>query len=277
MPKTLYISDLDGTLLTPQITLSEATKTALRELTAQGLWFGVATARTWEVCRHILREVLPLPAPLVLLNGALVYDSQAGRYLKAALLPPEDVAALLRLVKAQGQTGFLYSFQQEHIIPYHEPITRPTLAAFKQARLDRYLRFVETDDLCAQATKENILYFTTQDTRERLLPLYEAVRAVPTLDCAMYADDYIPGNWYLECFSCQASKGNAVRYLRKTLAPREIVAFGDNLNDLSLFAACDKGYATANAREELKAAAAGIVGANTEDGVARFLRDHWKP
>jgi Cof subfamily protein (haloacid dehalogenase superfamily) len=269
--KTIYISDLDGTLLTPDATLSAYTVQTLRDRISRGLCFTVATARTWEGASHILQEILPLPAPLVLLNGALVFDSLAGRYVHTAVIAPDDVEWLLRRAQAHGQTGFLYSLGNNGIVPYHEPIVRPVYALFQRERQARY-GFVETNDLSAHAA-ENIVYYTIQDERERLVSLHRDIQAMPTLDCTMYMDTYHQDNWFLECFSCRASKKNAVVWLRRRLACEYAVGFGDNLNDLSLFEACNEGYAVANACAQLKAKATGIIAANTEDGVARFLAD----
>jgi hydroxymethylpyrimidine pyrophosphatase-like HAD family hydrolase len=51
----------------------------------------------------------------------------------------------------------------------------------------------------------------------------------------------------------------------------KVVGFGDNLNDIPLFRACEESYAMSNAVEELKEIATGIIASNNEDGVARFI------
>jgi hydroxymethylpyrimidine pyrophosphatase-like HAD family hydrolase len=87
----------------------------------------------------------------------------------------------------------------------------------------------------------------------------------------MYKDIYSDDLWYLEVFGETASKYNAVQYLRKQNGFDKVVGFGDNLNDLPLFAACDKCYAVANAKPDVKAKATAVIGSNDEDGVARWL------
>jgi len=272
---TLYISDLDGTLLDSRAALSEYTIEALNRMKRSGMRFTpvkftIATARTWQSAGRILADILPLPAPAVLLNGALVYDTRAHVFVRKEVMPEEVVLELLRRVKAHGQTGFLYSIREGFIRPYHEDIShRPALQSFMATRT-RYYDFTRTSNL-ALHTAEDIVYFTMQDTYEALAPVNEAVQALPGLACVLYPDSYTSGVWYLECFSRFASKYNAVMFLREQYGYDRVVGFGDNLNDLSLFAACDEAYAVANAREELKAAATGIIGTNVDDGVARFL------
>jgi len=284
--KTLYISDLDSTLLDPRARLSAFAVQALNRMLRGGLQFSpveftpvnltpvsftVATARTWESVHVVLADILPLPVPVVLMNGALVYDTRADAFVRQAMMPEHAVRELLRRVRAYGQTGFLYSLQEGRICPYHEPLERPILREFHGTRVKYYgKRFVQTNDLALHAG-EPIVYFTTQDSYETLEPLYRALRGMDEIDCTLYTDSYMPGNWFLECFSRAASKYNAVQFLRERYGYDKVVGFGDNLNDLPLFAACDESYAVANALEEVKAAATGVIGSNVDNGVVNFL------
>ena len=275
MGKTLYISDLDGTLLQNDATMSGYTAQALQAFIERGGLFSVATARTWEsmLHNHFLDPVLPLPVPLVLMNGAMIYDSQNQRFVKKNIIAPDTVRAMIACAKAHGQEGLLYSIKEGYTQVYHEEITRPFIGRFYEMRRQFYgKRMVYTSDLAAHAAEE-IIYCTMADSHENLAPLHEALQQLPGLNCTFYPDSYVKGAWLLECFSCFASKFNAVQYLRERYGFDKIIGFGDNLNDIPLFEACDEAYAVANAREELKAAATGVIGANTEDGVAKFLEE----
>ena len=75
----------------------------------------------------------------------------------------------------------------------------------------------------------------------------------------------------MELFSDKASKRSAINYLREAYGFDRIVGFGDNLNDLPMFAACDVKIAVENAKPEVKAAANFMCGANATDGVAKWL------
>jgi len=271
---TLYISDLDGTLLSPQAALSAFATENLLRLMRNGLRFTIATARTWESSRVILRDILPLPVPVVLQNGALIYDTQTQRYVKKEIIPESRVLALLRVVKAHNQAGFLYSIKGDRISPFHEDLSgRPILREFRESRVRIYgKRFTQAPDLSAHAG-EDIVYFTIQGTYDGLAPLRDAVEALPGIACVLYPDSYLAGYWFFECFSASATKYNAARFLREAYHFDKIIGFGDNLNDLPLFRACGESYAVSNAREELKAAATGVIGSNTEDGVVQFMLD----
>jgi len=274
MLNTLYISDMDGTLLNPKAALSGFAVDHLLRLLRGGLQFTVATARTWESSRLILKDILPLPVPVILQNGALVYDTQTNRYVRKEIIPAQCVLALLHAVKSHGQAGFLYSIREDRIRPYHEDLAgRPILQEFRDVRMLYYgKRFTQVPDLAAHAG-EDIIYLTIQGAHGDLDPLRVCVEALPGVACVLYPDSYLPGNWYFEAFSATATKYNAARWLRERCGYDKLVGFGDNLNDIPLFRACDEAWAVANAREELKAMATGMIGPNTQDGVVRFLME----
>jgi len=92
---SLYLSDLDGTLLRNDATLSAFSEAALREMLAAGLLFTVASARSVISMQGILRG-LPLRLPVIEFNGAFLSDLATGRHETVNALSPsiaEDVYA----------------------------------------------------------------------------------------------------------------------------------------------------------------------------------------
>ena len=269
MSKTLYISDLDGTLLNKDAELSAYTKTALNRMIAGGLRFSAATARTLASAGKILDGVR-WEIPLVLMNGVLVYDMERKRYLKIHTLPPETVAAVIETLKAFGVTGFMYELKDGALTTYYESLEQKPLRDFVDERVARYYKTF-SQAAFSSVSPEPIIYFTLLDGHDRIKPVHDALAALPGTNLTMYKDIYSPDLWYLEMFSAKASKQSGVDFLRETYGFERVVGFGDNLNDLPMFAACDTKIAVANAAPQVKAAADFICGANDEDGVVRWL------
>ena len=117
----------------------------------------------------------------------------------------------------------------------------------------------------------DIFYFTCIDEREKLLPFYEKYRE--QYHCVFQVDLYTREQW-LEIMPKAASKASAALWLKSSLGCGRLVVFGDGENDVDLFEAADEAYAVANAADVLKAVATGVIGANDEDGVARWLDAH---
>ena len=106
MSSALYISDLDGTLLRPDGTLSLSSRDELNRLIADGLHFTVATARSVASIRHLLAG-LDLRLPVVNLNGALLSDVSSGRHQSVQTIAPEIAAVVYEQIRATGQYPFI--------------------------------------------------------------------------------------------------------------------------------------------------------------------------
>lgn len=270
MNKTLYISDLDGTLLNRNAELSAYTETALNTMIANGLDFSVATARTLASSGKILAG-LTLRTPIILMNGVLIYDIVKKEYIKINKLPTETVTAVIQALRAFEITGFMYELDNGNLMTYYESLAQKPLRDFVEERKAKYYKTFRQVGSFSDIPRDNIIYFTLLDTHERLKPVHDALASQTGLTQTLYKDIYSPDLWYLEIFSAEASKRNAVAYLREAYGYTRIVGFGDNLNDLPMFEACDVRVAVENAKPEVKAAADHICGMNDEDGVAKWL------
>ena len=97
--KTLYISDLDGTLLRSDASLSAYTYRTLNALTDKGVLFTYATARSLRTARAVT-EGLTTPIPLILNNGTFVLDTATGKHLLSASLPDNGESSIRLLHEA---------------------------------------------------------------------------------------------------------------------------------------------------------------------------------
>ena len=268
----LYISDLDGTLLNSDASVSEFTKQKLNELIANGLNFTVATARSIATVKHIFDGV-NLHLPIILMNGVLIYDFKSGSFIRKCVIPAPIVATILSVLKNENKTALMYKIIDGQQRTYFEASRNEHLAAFIKERQTRYQKpfwEVSFDDIALDDT----IYFALLDTRENILPIYEALKNTPELRVEMYPDIYSDTLWYLEIFSVEASKKTSSLYLQKLLEAREMIGFGDNLNDLPLFEACDFCCAVGNARDEVKVVADIVIDTNNNDGVVRWLDEY---
>ena len=270
---TLYISDLDGTLLNERAELSTFTRATLTSLIGEGLSFTIATARTCATAGKIL-DGIALPLPAIMMNGVLLYDIASQKHIKVLTIGSDVMPKITAILKEHGATGFLYELYDNRLVTYYEDISRKPLRDFHDRRVQIYNKAFEHVSSFADIPPENIAYITLLDYHKNLLPVYNALAQLPGISAVLYRDIYSKDMWFLEIYSGKASKKNAALFLKDTFKAERIVGFGDNLNDLPLFEAGDEGYAVENACDELKAVATGIISANTEDGVARWLEEN---
>ena len=119
----------------------------------------------------------------------------------------------------------------------------------------------------------NIFYITCIDEPEKLMPLYYKYK--DKYHCVYQTDIYTNEQW-LEIMPLEASKSNAIRQLQCMLDCEKLIVFGDGKNDIDMFQMADERYAVANAHDDLKEYATEIILSNDEDGVARWLEEHYK-
>ncbi len=270
--KTLYISDLDGTLLHPNVELSRKTIDILNECIRQGMLFSVATARSIASVKPILKEV-NVTVPVILMNGVCIYDLTKNEYIKVETLPKTSITKLMEVIREHSLKGFAYTIKNGVMNTYYEDLCTPALKNFYQERVDLYQkRFTQIDDF-NDLSEEPLVYFSLLDHYDKLEHIYNKIKAISDLNCVFYKDNYSPDQWYLETYHKTASKFHGVQFLRSYLKLEHIVCFGDNHNDLPLFEASDQRIAVGNAVPDLKAKADQIIGCNYEDGVALWLKN----
>ena len=273
--KTLYISDLDGTLLHPNVELSDTSISIINELIKKGMLFSVATARSIASVKPILEKV-SISVPIILMNGVCIYDLHKNDYVKVEAFSRESIDLLMEVIRNNKLKGFAYTINKGVMSTYYEDLSTKALQDFYQERVDRYQKkFIQVDNFTS-LSKEPLIYFSLLDQKEHLEPIYHIIEAIPDLNCVFYKDNYSPDLWYLETYSNTASKYHAVQFLRSYLNLDKIVCFGDNRNDLPLFEASDHKIAVGNAVVELRSKADLIIGNNYEDGVATWLNQNVK-
>lgn len=268
--KTLYISDLDGTLLQPDARLSEETIKDLNSFIDSGMDFSIATARTIASVAHIMKEV-HLNLPIVLMNGVCLYDIKAKKYIKVATISDSSKKYLQQKLDEYQLHGFYYTVEDDVVKTYYEQLFSPSMKYFYEVRRNRYQKNFEKIINFAFLEEKPLIYVCLLNTYESLCSLYEDILKYSALNCAFYKDNYTD-EWYLEIFDSNASKYHTVNFLRKYCGYEKIVCFGDNKNDIPLFEASDEKYAVGNAVTELKELADEVIGENTANGVTNFLK-----
>jgi len=270
----LFVSDLDGTLLGEGAVFPCGLDLVNRinGLVGDGVKLTYATARTIQSVKDILRGIT-FPAPVALMNGVVIRDMNRGEYLNAEYLGEAAVLSLLAEMKARGLSPFVYALHDGVLSTSYAGVLNPFMKEFRDRRIEKYNKpFREVDKIeDAVSGDRSVIYVVMMDTYERLLEIYRLIEQNPLLACAFYKDSYAPGVYYLEIFSKKASKGAAIRHLKAMTGAEQVVVFGDNTNDLPMFAESDFSCATGNASDEVKAAADLVIGSAEEGGVIDFL------
>ena len=267
--KTLYISDLDGTLLAPGACLTPKTVDILGRLIDAGGLFTAATARILIGLNLLDLSGVKWNVPFVLGNGSMLYDMSRRKVVETRALSPDTIRRVLDICAGYGKTPLLYLVHADEVMGVSTGVTSEGERAFMDKRNARFPGCIRI--LPAYEPETGGFYFSMQDTREKMEALAAALRDVPGIQTVVYRDVYMENNWFMEIFHAGAGKDAAMRSLRERLGATRVVAFGDNLNDLPMLKAADVACVVANGLPEAKAQADEVIGGNDEDGVAMAI------
>ena len=266
--KTLYVSDLDKTLMRSDKTLSPWTVGTLNRLIREGTLFTYATARSIQSAREITGG-LEMVLPAVIRNGTTLADNTTGKLLWKAVFTEEEIDILMTRLPELGLCGFVSTY-------FGDNMMKLCLEGEHSSGMRTYIEEHRDDPrMAAVATLREMFtgnpgYVTLVDARENLEAAYARMKEYPGWECVFQQDAYSPDYW-LEICPDNSTKAKALLRLKEIIGADRLVVFGDSVNDLPMFAAADEAYAVSNAIDEVKAAATGIIGSNDEDSVARFI------
>lgn len=254
----LVVTDMDGTLLRNDKTISERTRAAILQFEAAGGRFTIASGRGVAATAKYVEE-LRLNTPLLLLNGCLLYDPVTGQDLVCHQIEAPALAAVWPILEAN----------RLHIVvhgPRRGIIRAWTPEIAEHAQLDG-ITFDVVPDLGPHNAGTVVKVLTIGEPAD--LDRAEAAILAAGLPVRTVRSFAI----YLEVLPPEGGKGSALTELLAHLQmPKErALAVGDWLNDLDLLAAAGTGVAMENAHPGLKEAADRLTASNEDDGVAQVL------
>jgi Cof subfamily protein (haloacid dehalogenase superfamily) len=257
----LLAIDLDGTLLTPapEKQITPRTQHVLCQIAEMGITIVIATGQTAAVLRHVC-AALPLNGPQIIENGAVIVDFGSGNILHEQLLPQAYILPTLEILKDFGFYRAYHTHKTVYVddgAPRAKSWYRPPVPPA-----------VLVDDVAHMYPKPCIKVVGVGEEgtlREKRRILEE-----------MFAGKlYVTQSSFdlIEFLHPNVSKGHALQTIAADLhiAPEEVVAIGDNHNDLGMMRFAGLGVAMGNAHDEVKAEADYVTLSNAEEGVADLI------
>ena len=269
----LIVFDLDGTLLNKESRISTFTADTLRMLAERGIAYTVATGRTHHGARQAL-EGHRFELPQAYKNGVMIWHPERQGFSSGAMLTEEELQNVVTACADNELTPFLFTLNEDgsHAV-YHPPLkTDVERRLVHNLGIDEQLALHPLDELPADA---EITHVNAVGDGHAISRVVLSVRNESHL--VAYSGVAMEGKqWrWLDVHHSDASKGAAILTLKALAGLERVICFGDNDNDLSMFATADESYAPANATGHVKSVATEVIGDHDEDGVARFLRDRF--
>lgn len=255
----MIATDLDGTLLAGKSNLPEENIKALKRAMDAGVHVVLSSGRIVEAMTG-LAEKVGVNAPMIVYNGAMVYDMESDEILYGKTIPCATAAAVLREIEKMGMhvqacpgRGYFYpednrwtDYYRDKVGPKGEAVHMP---------VSRWLKDDVYKLLCL-SENENLFAIIRE-----LAPKFPNVSFIKSAD------------WHLEVVAKGVDKSDGLKFLGEKLGimPEEIMAFGDEHNDLGMLDYAGVGYLMENAPAEIPRANYKVAPKNTDCGVARIV------
>lgn len=260
----LVATDLDDTLLRDDWTLSERVIQAICKAREQGVHVTFATGRMPASARPYA-EQLGIDVPIITYNGAMIQEALSGEVLYRKVIPVETAREVVSWLLNQDVHLHVYRKDQvfvQKMNDWSKGYARATRVPVEETDLIELLK-QEEDGI------EKIILFGenkeleawSERIHERFTGKVHITRSKPH---------------FLELIHPEVNKGVALTALAKRLGinQAEVMAIGDNLNDIEMIRCAGLGVAIGNARKEVKEAADVVTTSNLEDGVAQAIEKY---
>lgn len=276
MAQTLYITDLDGTLLDPSARVTETSRRLLNEAIKTGAMFTVATARTPATVDVLMRDI-DMRLPGIVVTGAAMWNFKTCKFSNTHYLSPGNVDILNDIFNSSDVVPFVYTLDSDNDNLMHVYYSRANAegpdAGFIAARKELSLKRFHLGERLPDSRRADVILFFGSGRSAEIRRIASGISVLTDCSISCYDDIYNPGTALIEVFAPGVSKGAAMDILRQQTGADRVVVFGDNLNDLGMFDHADVSVAVGNALPEVRAAADLVIDANTDDAVARFILD----
>jgi hypothetical protein len=262
----LIACDIDGTLISSDFKISEYTQGMIRTAMDKDVKFILATGRIFGSARIYARQ-LGLSTPIITCNGGVIKDLKTGERLYSKPIDKELCKDIFRILDEGHRYFHFYgenNFYTEKLIFDSQRISQWNMSLPHADRIPIF----EVDDPYSIPDKDPIykILFHATDPAERQFyqELFETMPGVS-----------LSSSWKNNFELCgdNVNKGTAVAGYAQSLGitAEEVIAFGDNDNDIEMISYAGLGVAVANATKKLLALADYVTTSNDQDGVGRAI------
>lgn len=264
----LIAADLDGTLLDANRGVSEETKRVITQVTAMGITVVLATGRTYAGVRGIY-DVLGLNSPVITNNGGLIYDPVKETVLGGNPLPGVILRNLLEWLDQRGLYNQFYTLDTiytRHLGFLSQEWAKKNASLPERQRI--HIQLLGDGPLPEALEREPFYKLLVMDKDpEVIAEVRRYIDTIPELETTISIENG------LDILCAGISKGYGLSRLAELLGilPEEIMAFGDQENDIEMLQYAGIGVAMENAPDHVKIHADRIAPLHHEDGLAQFL------
>lgn len=233
---TLFVSGLDGTLLSQKEMLNAFSKVELNRMLDDGMKFTISTMRTPAAILEPMKDIR-LSIPVIAMNGAVLYDTRTHGYIKVYVISKETSQKLVRRIKEEGLNFYSNVIIDDMLVIYYEETKdKVNQELVKKLRTSPFRNYV----LRPLPEDENVVYFMLLDLTDRIEVFYEKLKQegyADILRIITYPSTDYPGYSYIKIYNKNATKENMIKYLKEQTGLSDVVTFGSIPSQYDVFVA----------------------------------------
>jgi 5-amino-6-(5-phospho-D-ribitylamino)uracil phosphatase len=271
----LLAVDIDGTLLDGRGRLPDAHRDALLEAVAQGIDVALVTGRSFHFARPIA-DLLPIPLTLVVNNGAVVKRKSGETEIRHLLSREAAQTVLAETRHLEDSVAVVFDRPDERQIVFERmDWSHPN----RRGYYEKNKAFIsQTAALASEVLVDDPIQVMFNGSVAPMRTLAQALRSLPVADrISVAVTEYEQRDFSLvDVNAAGCSKGTTLARwaLARGLTRDEVMAVGDNLNDLEMLDFAGIAVVMGNATDVLKSRGYHLTGSNDEDGLAAAIRRH---
>ncbi len=265
-PIRLLAIDIDGTLLNPQRQVTPRTQAAIKTAQQQGIIVTLATARRYINTAPIAAQ-LGIAIPVILCDGALIMAHPGGDILHTHLLEAAIAQQAVDILVRHGVQPVVHHVNgaiEETWTGLNEYDNEWVAGYF--ATFPEHMKRLPYVSCCiGQPDPLRVVAFTSEEIVQRLIP------EISLLNCAWNMTkrgSYGTAELAIMHAACSKASGIIALARQLDIPAEQIMAIGDNNNDIEMLQSVGWGVAMGQAPERVKAIAHAVTASNAEDGVA---------
>lgn len=271
-PKIKLIAlDVDGTLINSERYVSQENIAALKEAEAKGVKLAICSGRICEDASWLADDMGFDDFYILALNGAHCLESPHGKTYETHFMPNNELMQCIDLLNAED--AIYTCFSLDHLCVSRDPYNSKELeywSPFFDRKGKIYYKYGKQEILNRVGIGINKLAYVEFEDLDRLNHLRSIVEKIPNLE--------IVSSWNnnFEIMPKNVNKGTALSGLTKklNLTADEVMAIGDNENDLSMLKFANFSVAMENGSDSAKKAARFTTLSNNNSGVAHAIRKY---
>lgn len=263
----LIAVDMDGTMLNEHSQVSPRTARAIQAARSKGIHFAACTGRFPDDASMVMKDA-GLEGAVISLNGCVIYDKPFGNILTEHLMVPETARCAVEVLEELGEGYFI--FGRNAVYARHKENKHHSETDFiDREEIRQRVRYYHGKEACFDALNQPLYKFYIYHTQGK--HDLEVIRAA--LDCVPDHSLTQSNVNNIEIMPANVSKGTGLHDLavRLGVARENILALGDQLNDLPMLAYAGISVAMGNAAQAVKDAAIHLTATNVDDGVAEAI------